>query len=464
MMEKMIQQTTPDRPVMDDESLEAVITGKPKRNARKALFLLISVAVVAIAGFVITLGGLLGKIKVKNLTGGSPLLALPKFNPNTLKGEGDGRINILILGMGGVNHKGGLLTDTIMVLSVDPKNKEAAFLSVPRDLYIARYPKPLTGGGKINNVHAFGEQNKIPGGGPAAAKQAVADLLDLPIHYFFRADFEGFKKIVDVLGGVTVQVEKGFYDPLFPAPNMIDYEPFTIAAGRQKMDGKTALKYARSRHGSNGEGSDFARSKRQQQVLVAIKEKAFSANVLANPSKLIEITNILGNHIKLDLSVRELERIYEIAKNIPKDKMVSKVLDNSSTGPLYSESTEQGYFLKPRDPTGEEIKKIAHDIFKDPYLSDEAAAIEIISGSTAAGAADRLAKELSAVGYKIIAVKKSEEASSTTKIIDRSGGKKPVTVNYLSRRLNTKVSFTSVPSTADVVVILGSDYVAPKNP
>lgn len=444
------------KPVLSDDALNKIITGKSKHA--KPFFLILAIAVLAAVSFVVYISANLGSIKAKNLGGGSPLLTLPKFNPNSLKGEGDGRINVLLIGMGGAGHPGGQLADTIMVASIDPKNKEAAFLSIPRDLYIAKYPKPLAGGGKINAIHALGEQNKVAGGGSSVMKTALNQLLDLPIHYFIRVDFDGFRKVVDSLGGVSVNVEKQFYDPSYPAANMIDYEPFSIQAGLQKLDGKTALKYARSRHGSNGEGSDFSRAKRQQQVLLAIKEKALNVNVLANPAKIAELTNILSNHIKTDITIKELERLYQITKDINKDKIVTKVLDNAPGGPLTADSNEMGYFLILVDPTGRQVKQIAHDIFKDPYISSEQATIEIRSQAAANSLAEKLAKELTGLGYSVVKVAKTDAHLKISQIIDQTSGKKPVTLNYLTRRLNATKATTTTDSKADIVILLGEDY------
>lgn len=440
------------KPVITDDKLEQIITGRSRRKTQGTLFLVAAFLIVALFGLGVVLANAIGKIKTANLNGGSQLLK-PKLNPKSLKGEGDGRINITLLGIGGGKHPGGQLTDTIIVASVDPKNKEAAFLSIPRDLYIT-YPKPLKGAGKINNVHAYGEQQKVTGGGPTLTKKAIAELFDLPIHYFIRVDFEGFRQLVDALGGITINVEKDFYDPLFPDEKLIGYEPFSIKAGLQKLDGKTALKYARSRETT----SDFDRAKRQQQIMIAIKEKSLSSNVILNPAKIVELTNIVGNHVKTDLNIQELQRLYELTRDIPKDKIITKVLDTGAGGPLVAQSGEQGYFIILRDPSGQELKRIAHDIFKDPFISGEAATIEISNATSSLGLGGKLAEELVGLGYKIIKVDKAEQLVNQTQIIDRTNGKKPVTLSYLTRRLKASQTKLTVDSLADFVIIVGQDY------
>lgn len=443
-----------DRPQISDAQLEQIITGKPKAKPKGKLFLVAAFLIVILFGFGTLLVSLIGRIRTNNLTGGSQLLkALPGLNVNALKGEGDGRINVLLLGIGGSKHPGGQLSDTIMVASIDSKNKEAAFLSIPRDLYVS-YPKPLTGAGKINAVHAYGEQQKSPGGGPELMKKTVDNLLDLPIQYFIRVDFDGFRQLVDSIGGVTVNVEKALYDPLFPAANMVDYEPFSVPVGLQNFDGKTALKYARSRETT----SDFDRARRQQQIISAIKEKILTSRIVLNPAKILELTSIVGNHVKTDMTVGELQRLFSIAKDIPHDKIISRVLDTAAGGPLYSESTEQGYFIMPRDPTGQEIKTIAHNIFKDPFVSSENATIEIQNASSINGAGSILQQELTALGYKVNKLEKASVLSETTQIIDLTSGKKPISLNYLTNRLQAKRVTTNVISQSDFIIIIGNDY------
>jgi len=173
-----------------------------------------------------------------------------------LQGEADGRVNILLIGMGGTGHKGGLLTDTIMVLSIKPEAKQAALLSIPRDLYV---PIPGAGSAKINSAHALGEQRET-GTGPALAKSVVGTVLDLPIHYYIRVDFAGFTKLIDAVDGLDINVEKAIADPFYPDERTEGYAPFYLKAGPKHMDGKLALKYARSRETT----SDFDRARRQQ--------------------------------------------------------------------------------------------------------------------------------------------------------------------------------------------------------
>lgn len=431
---------------------------KPKRKIRwlrvTVLFLILAVATplawVGAEGL-----AAFKNISVKNFSRRSPFLAfLNTVNPEKLEGEGDSRINILVLGMGGNGHPGGSLTDTIIIASIDPKNKEMALLSIPRDLYapIAEHKNRY---GKINEAYSLGEQQE-KGTGPTIAKETVAEILDLPIHYFISVDFKGFVALVDSLGGLTVEVENNIYDPFFPAPNMKDYAPFYLKAGTVKMDGKLALKYVRSRKTS----SDFDRSRRQQEFLNILKERALRLGILANPKKISDILEIGGEHIKTDLSGWEMKRMIEIVKDIEFDKVISKVLDNSENGPLISTSGPEGYYLKPKTGNFLEIQRIAHEIFSDPYLENEKANLEIVNANGKKGLGSEIAEMLKSYGYSVTKMERAEEILPETVIYDYSGGKKEYTLKFLRERFDAKVikKQPQKNSNIEISLIIGEDY------
>ncbi len=399
------------------------------------------------------------KVTDVNSTKKAPILNfLGDIKPNQLQGEGDGRINVLMIGVGGPNHPGGTLADTIIVASFDPKNKEVALLSIPRDLYV---PIHGDGYGKINSAHSYGEkQAKQTGGGPAVLKKTVSDILDMPIHYYVRVDFTALEKIVDTLGGVTVNVEKPIVDLSYPADNMIDYAPFRLAAGVQTLNGKTALKYVRSRHAAGGEGSDFARAKRQQKLLTAIKDKALTVGVLANPKKVVDIINILGNHIKTDLTGWELERFVQMWKDIDNSKVISKVLDDGPDGPLVSQSGDsRGYILLPKTGDFSEVQEIAHSIFTDPYLRQENATISFINASGSVTTGRQAVRLLQSRGYQVTdETPKNQIKQAKTELIDHNGTK-PYTKQFLQDRFKVQaVLRQDKTATDDLVLILGTDY------
>lgn len=435
-----------------NSSIDQII--KPKHKPLKITLLVLGLIIFAVLAWVgIGAFAAISKIITKNSNSSAPFFSFTgNIDANKLNGEGDGRINILLLGVGGAGHPGGQLTDTIMVASIDPQNKKIAFLSIPRDLYV-----PIEGFGwdKINTAHSDGENNvKKTGGGPALSKKTVSNILDLPIHYYIRGDFDGFTELVDKLGGVQVDVKKAISDPYYPAENMINYAPFYLKAGSQTLDGKTALKFARSRETS----SDFDRASRQQQLLVAIKDKALNAGILANPKKITDIIKIIGNHVSTDMQVWEIERLVSMLKDIDTSNMVTKVLDNSADGPLVSVN-DGGYYLKTKTGDFKQIQNIAHQIFSDPYLSKEKAKLEVLNATGQAGIAKDVQEMLVSYGYNVVKIDTYNKTQDNTTISDYSSGKNPYTLEFLKKRFNATLKNQSSSSNSiDLTLILGKDY------
>ncbi len=393
------------------------------------------------------------RIVTKNSTGGAPVLN-GDIDPTKLKGEGDGRINILMLGIGGAGHDGGTLSDTIMVASIDPRNKTVAMLSIPRDLYV-KIPK--NGYSKINSANSYG--------GPDLTKEVVSEVIDLPIHYYVQADFSGFKQAVDAVGGVDVNNETKLVDTSYPCDNNRGFCPFVLPAGQQHLDGKTALKYARCRHGSCG--NDFGRADRQQELLVALREKALQASTLTNPVKVAKLIDSVGDHVRTDMQPAEIEKLTVLIKDIDTSKAAVKVLSNAPDGLLVDGSTKfsgAGYILIPRAGAFDytEIQELAHSIFIDSYLKEENALVEVSSVSSVM--TQSILKQLKVYNYNAVASTTPAVGASKTRVIDYTGGKKPYTVQYLERRFRVKAeratreSADSQQSQPDVAIIAGSDY------
>lgn len=453
---------------VDDRRLNRLRFKLPKK-LRIAVFAVFTIAVLSIS-YLLAAGAMTYNKIVDRSSGdkGPALSFLGGIKQKQLQGESDGRINILLIGVGGPKHPGGNLADTIIVASLDPKKKEVALLSVPRDLYVD-YDNGKREG-KINSVHAYGEQDvKKTGGGAALMEQVVGEVLDLPIHYYVRVDFTALEKTVDTLGGITVTVDNAIYDPQYPADNMIDYAPFRLAAGQQTLNGKTALKYVRSRHGGNGEGSDFARAKRQQKTLTAIKEKALSVGVLTNPKKIADLIGILGDHVKTDITAWEAERFFQIAKDVEASKFTSTVLDAGVNGPLISHSGDaRGYILLPRSGDYSEIQAIAKDVFIDPFLRQEAAKIAIVNASGSSATGQYVIALLRGRGYQVTDVTPRGQAKQEkTTAIDHTKDS-PYTKTFLKDRLgatvtdqSTSQSSTSATATYDMTVTIGSSYAVP---
>ena len=330
----------------------------------------------------------------------SQLKHLVESADTKLKGESADRINILLLGIGGKNHDGGLLTDTIILASLKPSEKKLSLLSIPRDLAV---PIENMGWRKINSVNAFAEM-KTPGSGGLAISQTVSNIFQIPIDYYLTVDFTGFEKIIDDLGGVKVNVDNTLDDYKYPvlgnedAPWGERWEHLHIEQGEQIMNGELTLKYVRSRHAYGIEGSDFARSRRQQKVLEAVKEKVMSLNVLFKPSMISKIISDVSENYSTNLKVWEIAKLWGLVKNINNENIISRVLDNSPSGLLVNTVGLDGaYLLSPRSGDFSEIKYLINNIFNDAPVNDkekvkqEKATIEIRNGTWINGLANKAA-------------------------------------------------------------------------
>lgn len=250
--------------------------------------------------------------------------------------ETDGRTNILILGSdersSGAEAGRVGLTDTLLVASIGKVDNDLVLISLPRDLWVQ---SPSGHYSKINEVYPLAE-SRLEGSGPSELSGAIEDVLGVPIHYYAVVSFELFTNVIDTLGGITVEIENSFTDSLYPiqgkenAPENERYEVVHFEKGTQTMDGQTALKYVRSRKGDNNEGTDFARSKRQQKVVMAIKDKAFSIQTLINPTKLKELYSAYESNIKTNVDLTTVQGFYTLSQQIDFNKVVSVVLDDRS--------------------------------------------------------------------------------------------------------------------------------------
>lgn len=394
-----------------------------------------------------------------------------------LKGEKDDRINTLLLGMGGVGHDGAFLTDTIILISLKPSTNKIALLSIPRDLLTEI---PGYGFRRINEANAMGEL-QTPGQGAELAKKVMEQVTGLPIHYTVRVDFEGFIKVIDELGGVDVYVDKTFTDYKFPAPNY-KYQTISFEKGWKKMDGQTALDYARSRHGDNGEGNDFARGRRQQKILAALKEKAFSFSTFFNLGRLQNIFENLNAHLQADLELWEISRFYKMAKNLDYENMISRVLSaGADNDPLVETNYGGAAVLAPRAGNYDEIKRLANNLFdlsvatplsktniKTPAVPT-GPRIQIQNGTWFLGLAALAKTDLEQKGIVIESVANAKNRNyEKTIIYDFSQGKFASAISKLSEELNAEISANATTSlydepAPDILIIIGKDKAQSSN-
>lgn len=295
-------------------------------------------------------------------------------------------INILLLGIGGGSHEGPNLTDTIILATINQKNNKVVLTSIPRDLWV---PDLTTDVKKINAAYADGE-SKRKGGGLIETKAIVRKITGQNVDYGIRIDFSGFVKAVDVVGGLDVNVDKGFDDYAYPLSGKEDeacgntpediklytesgtasadlelikfpcrYKHIHFDKGMQHMDGETALEFVRSRHATGEEGTDFARSKRQEKIIKAFKDKVMSAETLINPVKIINLYNTVKESIDTDINQNELDDFIRLAQKMKTVKIQSATIDYGDAqrnglliNPAFSEEFGFSWVLIPRIGNG----------------------------------------------------------------------------------------------------------------
>ncbi len=211
-------------------------------------------------------------------------------------------------------------TDTMMLVSLDPATRQIGVLSIPRDLYvnIPGYNQLQ----RINSAYVLGELRQ-PGYGARLAMETVQYNLGIRVNDYLIVDFNAFIKTIDAIGGIDLEVPYNIYDPAYPDMGY-GYDPFTITAGWQHLDGTTALKYARTRHSSN----DFRRAERQQQVIFAIRDKVLDVNnltqvVVSAPA----IWSSVQEGVRTGLTFDQLLRLGWYAKDIPLENIHTGVID-----------------------------------------------------------------------------------------------------------------------------------------
>jgi len=451
------------------------------RGRRRAASRVMAVAMV----LVITMGGLLfsqSYLKVHKVfrDGTGTAAALKEnVNPDLLKGEGRGRVNILLLGRGGGNHDGPDLTDTMMLVSVDPVNHTSTMLSLPRDFWVN---VPNQGVMKLNAAWETGEFKYLgkvaPGStNPKAIRagfntvdQTVQDMLGVDIDYNVLVDFQAFQQAVDTVGGVSVNVPTDLVDPTMAWEN--NNNPVLAKAGLQDFTGKQALIYVRSRETT----SDFARAQRQRSVLLALKSRVESLGTLSNPFKLSGLFSAFGNNVETDLSLSNANRLYTILRNISGANITSIDLDGGSVPgatPYVAGGNMNGQsIVLPKAGLFNygAIQQFVRGQLKDPYILKEKARVFVLNGTTIPNLATTKASELQTYGYNVVKVGNTPSPGWTqTMLVDLSQGRDKYTKHYLEQRFGvqaeTKLADTTIPTNgADFVIIVGSNEPNPSQP
>ncbi len=382
----------------------------------------------------------------------------------SLKGFDTGRINILLLGRANSHKAGKDLTDTIMLLSINTKDYTMGLFSIPRDFLINNGKYYV----KINSLYQTGLRKN---NGAQYIINAVKDISGQDVHYYFILDFEGFKKIIDLLGGINVNVPNHIKDTHYPGPGYT-YETFEVYSGLQKFDGATALKYARTRH-ADIEG-DFGRAKRQQQVMQSARNKAFSLGTIINPIKINSILNILGEHVHTNISPSEIEPFIALVKKVDTQNITNFVLDAWKPESLLISAhfyNEHGGIsgLRPRSGNYSEIQERAQNLFdlnkikqrKKEIKKESPTVILLTTKSQNSIALNRIKKLLYSLGFTNITTKFTTDPSIQTIVIDNTQNSKSFSLDELLKKLSAKKEVNPKMKYPDIdfVIVLGNDII-----
>jgi LCP family protein required for cell wall assembly len=333
-------------------SPESPRASKPSRRP-SGRFVLVIIAGLFLTAGLLYVSGLNHRISIANPFDRGTTTPAPTPDPDYAMPEKDpNRLNILIMGIRGLNDPdagdgGPLLTDSIQVFSYDKTTKKSSLVSLPRDLYVVVHDSKKD---KLNSAYEYGLSHSSDS--LKFIKEKISRISGVYINQVVIFDFSSFKEIVDALGGVDVTLAAPFTEA-----QQWGYK-FSLPAGPNHLDGQNALYYARSRYSSN----DFDRSRRQQQIMFAIKDKLLKLNFFSDPVKSFSILNLIRNDLKTDIGVWDIKTFLDLANQVKFAEMKKTVI---STDNLVVEGRENNaYVLLPKGGNFEGIKQFFRDSLK----------------------------------------------------------------------------------------------------
>lgn len=430
---------------------------RPVKLIKRTLTLLAIITIGAGGFFAYRFASLAGNVFSG---GGSSAVLFGDVAPAALSKEGDGRVNSLVIGIGGEGHDGANLADTIMIASLDPFTKEASLVSIPRDFYV-EYNGSFV---RINEVHALGEQRQ-EGGGPEALETLVEEQFDIPIHYYMRLEFSALEQAVDVLGGIDVEVANEVYDA--SVANTFG-KPLAFKPGVHTMDGRTALIYSRSRKGTIG-GGDFARTERQKEVMQAMFVKGLAKGTFSSPSKVSSLLSTFNNNVKTSISLNEIMQLYNVGKEVDVNTIKADTLgyeDDDGNRLLSDYTTSTGaQVLIPSDGIGDNYRTslFIRSKMVDSYIKREQPNLVILNASGTSGLAGDYQDLYEALGYTVSKIDNFDGANLVqTELVEIN--EKEYSKHFISKRLGVvdlseRSAIKDAYVGADYVIILGTDAV-----
>jgi len=392
----------------------------------------------------------------------------PQIEPTLTPWDGASRVTVLLLGLDYRDWESGTdysRSDTMILLTLDPLTRTAGILSIPRDMWVAI---PGFKHGKINTAYYLGDAYKLPGGGPGLAVKTVEQFLGVPINFYAQIDFGAFVRFIDEIGGVKINV---------PEPIKVDllgdgYRTIKkLKPGVQVLPGDIALAYARTRY---TEGGDFDRAARQQQVILGIRDRILSFDMLPLLIQKREaLYQEVSTGVHTNLSLDQAVQLAIMASQVPKENIKNGVIGKGYV--LFGQSPDNLSILI---PLADKIHTLRDEIFASSgalapltpgsdleRMLAEGARVSIVNQSRTAGLAERTAQFLGSQGVNVANVSEAPQNLATTTLIDHAG--KPFSAKYLVDLIGIapgKIIMDEVPGiSGEIEILLGDDW-ARNNP
>jgi LCP family protein required for cell wall assembly len=382
--------------------------------------------------------------------------------------DGQERLNILLIGSD--EQGGGHNTDTLITVSVDPVTKQVAMFTIPRDTVNVPIPsgpaRNVWGRAYGDKINAFFVNNRrrsdLWGGterttGYNALKAVIGELYGVEIKYFVEVNFNGFKKVVDAVGGVTINVQVPVSDDAFPGSTGRAQRLY-IPSGLQHMDGEQALRYARSRNSS----TDFDRGARQQRVLLSLRQQVDPQTLLP---RLPELVEALKSAVRTDIPVDQLDELLGLASAVDTSNIRSIVF-----GPPYSQDTcnhPRGCVVVPnidliREAVGDAFSSNPANQERREQLAAEGAGVWVLNGTSTANRGSRLAGYLEFQGLAASSPRQKPEGEvppdTVITVYNGASERIPATIEYLEKLFKVTVKTATDPKIrTDVVIVIGQD-------
>ena len=390
---------------------------------------------------------------------GTPTLDAPQAPLSAPVWDGKTRVNVLIMGIDARSPDvRAPLTDTMILFTIDPVSNTAGMISIPRDLWVKI---PGSEYGKINTAYSIGESFQLPGGGPGLAVRTVEDLLGVPIQYYAQINFDAFVSFIDNIDGVKVTIPERIQLDIVNTDRSYWLDP-----GTYTLPGDLALAYVRNRSTSGG---DFDRAQRQQQVIMSIRDRVLSFNMMPTLiAKAPQLYADLSSGIRTNLTLDQALSLAQKALSIPRDQILSRAINGSYVN--FGTSPDGLSMLR---PIPDKIRELRDEVFGgvsavnaeqnlETILQEEGASISVRNASSQEGLAAKTAEYLRAKGLNV--VEETNAAYQTYSTITFYGAK-PYTLHYLVDLFkispSTRIVYAYDPAaTVDLVLYLGDDFAA----